>query len=46
MSIHSLWTPEGALTQKHHICITEVTEFMTLQEIPYMDKAIAISVTE
>ncbi len=43
---HSYWKPEGALAQKLQMCITELTELMTHQEIPNMDKGIPITVTE
>ncbi len=34
---------EGALVQKRPMCITEVIELMTLQEISNMDKGIQLS---
>ncbi len=39
---HSYWKLEGALVQKRPMCITEVIELMTLQEISNMDKGIQL----
>ncbi len=39
----SYWNPEGTLSQKLHICITEVIAVTMLQEIPNMDKGIQLS---